>query len=384
MSRPAAVRTGDAGLPVIPKGHESGPGLPLRAPRGESADRLRIAMVAPVAQGLPPERSGSVESVTSLLVEGLVAEGHDVTLFATATSATSAALHATFERGYHEDVELWPWEVCELMNLAAAVERADEFDLIHYQAEYAPISLAFSRITRTPLVVTLHHAPTAPEVALWSRYPEAPFIAVSDVQASRLAGLRVLGTVHHGVDTTVFAPRGDPEDYLLFLGRFTEGKGVREAIDVARGSGERLLLAAPPNDYYERAVAPLVDGEQVVYVGELGPTDKAALLARARALLYPVQASEPFGLVLAEAMACGTPVAALRRGAVPELVDDGVTGRAFETLDELVAGLADVIALDRRRVRERAVERFGARRMVQQHVEIYSRLVAGRRAEHAR
>lgn len=370
MSRPAAMRLVDAGQQV----DQARP----------SAGRLRIAVVAPVAQSVPPQRSGSVESVTALLVDGLVADGQDVTLFGTGTSATSAALHATFERGYHEELELWPWEVCELMNLAAAVERSDAFDVIHYQAEYAPISLAFSKLTRTPIVVTVHHAPSPAEVALWSRYPDAPFIAVSHVQAKLLGGLHVVGTVHHAVDATVFAPRGEPGDYLLFLGRFTEGKGVLEAIDIARRSEVRLLLAAARNEYFERVVAPLVDGERVVYAGELGTRDKAALLAGARALLYPVQTSEPFGLVLAEAMACGTPVAALRRGAVPEIVDDGVTGRAFDTVDELVRGLPGVLALDRGTVRARAVERFGTRRMVEQHVEIYSRLGAGRRAERAR
>jgi glycosyltransferase involved in cell wall biosynthesis len=346
---------------------------------GESADRLRIAVVAPVAQSVPPARSGSVESVTALLVEGLVDQRHDVTLFATGSSRTSAKLHATFARGYHEDPDLWPWEVSELMNLAAAVERADAFDVIHYQAEYAPISLAFYWLSRAPLVTTLHHAPSAPEVALWSRYPEAPFIAVSRAQAELLGGLNVIGTVHHAVDTAVFAPRGEPEGYLLFLGRFTEGKGVLEAIEIARRTERRLLLAAATNEYYQRAVAPLVDGERVVHVGELGQPDKVALLAKADALLYPVQTGEPFGLVLAEAAACGTPVAALRRGAVPELVEDGVTGRAFATVDELVEGLPGVLALDRARVRARGVERFGAARMIEGHVNVYRRLVAERR-----
>jgi glycosyltransferase involved in cell wall biosynthesis len=367
----AGVPVVDAGRPVVPVGQQA-------------VRPLRIAVVAPVAQSIPPRRSGSVESVTALLVEGLVGDGHDVTLFAAATSETSAKLHATFERGYHEDPELWPWEVCELMNLAAAVERAAAFDVIHYQAEYAPISLAFSRLSPAPVVVTAHHAPSSAEVALWSRYPDAPFIAISDTQAQLLAGLRVVGTIHHAVDTTVFAPRGRPEDYLLFLGRFTEGKGVREAIDIARRAGMRLLLGAARNEYYDSLVAPLVDDENVVYLGELGTEDKARVLAGARALLYPVQASEPFGLVLAEAVACGTPVAALRRGAVPELLDDGVTGRAFESVEELIAGLPTVLELDRGKVRERAVERFGVRRMVEQHVDSYRTLVVGRRAERAR
>jgi glycosyltransferase involved in cell wall biosynthesis len=308
-----------------------------------------------------------------------VNEGHRVTLFATGTSKSPAELHVTFQRGYREDPELWPWEMCELLNLAAAVERADAFDLIHYQANYGPISLAFSKVTSAPLVVTLHHAPSEPEVALWSRYPDAPFIAVSDAQAKALAPLNVVGTVLHAVDTDVFTPAGEPAGDLVFLGRFTEGKGVVQAIDIARRSGQRLVLAAQPNEYYERVVAPLVDGDRIFYAGELATREKAALLANARALVYPVQSDESFGLVLAEAMACGTPVAALRRGPVTEVVDDGVTGRAFETLDALVAGLPGVLALDRKRVRARAVERFGRRRMVDEHVEVYRRLVSQRR-----
>jgi glycosyltransferase involved in cell wall biosynthesis len=349
-----------------------------REEAAQSARPLRIAMVGPVAQSIPPTRSGSVESVTALLTDGLVARGHDVTLFATGSSTTTAKLHATFPRGYHEDLDLWPWEVCELLNLAAAVERAAEFDVIHYQAEYAPISLAFTRLSATPVVVTVHHAPTSSEVALWSRYPEAPFVAVSEVQKKLLAGLDVVGTIHHAVDTRRFTPQPQPADYLAFLGRFTEGKGVLQAIDIARRTGMRLLLAAAKTEYYAEVVAPLVDGTQVVYAGELDLTEKISLLGRARALLYPVQGSEPFGLVMAEAMACGTPVAALRRGAVDEIVDQGVTGRVFETMEDLVDGLSSVLALDRGLVRARALERFGPEGMVEAHVEVYSRLARER------
>ncbi len=343
---------------------------------------MRIAVVGPVAQSIPPTRSGSVETVTALLTDGLVARGHQVTLFATGSSTTTAKLQATFSTGYHEDTSLWPWELCELFNLAAAVERAAEFDIIHYQAEYAPISLAFARLSPTPLLLTLHHAPTSPEVALWSRYPAAPFVAISAVQERQLAGLNVVGTIHHAVDTATFVLRPQPDDYLVFLGRFTEGKGVLQAIDVARRTGLHLMLAAAANDYYRDVVAPVVDGRQVVYAGEVDLAAKVTLLGGARALLYPVQSSEPFGLVMAEAMACGTPVAALRRGAVGELVDDGVTGGIFDSLDALVDGLPRVLALDRGRVRSRAVERFGPDRMVEAHVEAYSRLVTKRhRAE---
>jgi glycosyltransferase involved in cell wall biosynthesis len=335
---------------------------------------LRIAQVGPVATSIPPPRSSSVELMTSLLTEGLVARGHDVTLFATGTSHTRGSLHAIFPRGYAEDPSLWPWEACELYNVAAAVERAADFDVIHCQAMYWPMALPFSRLCPTPLVQTLHHAPSAPEVALWSRYREVPFIAISHEQARLLDGLTVAGVVQHAIDTDSFAFRGEPDDYLVFLGRFTEGKGVLQAIDIARRAGMRLLLAAAENEYYRDVIAKHVDGSRVVYVGEVDHERKVTLLGGARALLYPVQAGEPFGLVLAEAMACGTPVAALDRGAVGEVVDRGVTGGVFDSVDALVAGLPDVLSLDRGVVRRRGVERFGIARMIDEYVAIYERL----------
>lgn len=345
---------------------------------GRGVERLRIAQVAPVATSVPPVRSGSIETMTALLTDGLVSRGHDVTLFATGTSVTKARLHAIFAQGYHEDPAMWPWELCELFNVAAAVERADSFDVIHYQSEYFPMSLAYTRLSSTPMLQTLHHSPMATEVALWARYPDAPFVAISAEQARLLSGLNVVATIHHAVDTTTFLFRPDPEDYLLFLGRFTEGKGVLQAIDVARRTGMRLLLAAAENDYYRDRVAPLVDGRQIVYVGEVDQVAKVPLLGGARALLYPVQSGEPFGLVLAEAMACGTPVVALDCGAVGEIVDDRATGCVFTSLDALVEGLPRVLALDRSQVRALAVERFGVDRMVDAYVDVYSRLVAAR------
>ena len=337
--------------------------------------RLRLALVAPVAQSIPPTRSGSIESLTALLSNGLVAKGHDVTLFATGSSVTQAKLHATFPQGYQEDFSMWPWELCELFNLAAAVECASSFDIIHYQAQYSPMSLAYRRLSPTPILQTLHHAPTAPEVALWSRYPDAPFVAISKSQARQLTSLNVVAVINHAVDTAAFAFRPDPDDYLLFLGRFTEGKGVLQAIEISRRTRMRLMLAAAKNEYYQNVVAPLVDNHRVVYAGELEHDAKVTLLGGARALLYPVQAGEPFGLVLVEAMSCGTPVAALDRGAVNELVDEGITGSVFNSIDALVDGLSDVLALDRAQVRTRAVERFNLDCMVDAHVDLYSKLI---------
>jgi glycosyltransferase involved in cell wall biosynthesis len=340
---------------------------------------LRIAHVAPVATTIPPPKSGSVESMTSLLTEGLVARGHEVTLFATSDSTTSATLSSIYAHGYWHDENMWPWELYEMLNLAAAVERAREFDIVHYEAAYYPMSLAFTRLSPSPIVQTLHHSPTAAEVALWSRYPEAPFVAISNEQAKLLAGANVVATVLHGIDTDNFTFNESPDDYLLFLGRFTEGKGVLQAIAVARRVGMRLVLAAAEDDYYREKIAPHVDGVHVVYHGEADFPTKVKLFGGARALLYPIQAREPFGLVLAEAMACGTPVAALDRGAVREIVDDGVTGIVFGDLDQMAAGLNRVCALDRRRVRQRAVERFGVERMVNEYVAVYRRIVEAHR-----
>jgi len=339
---------------------------------------LRIAHIAPVATTIPPPKSGSVETMTSLLTEGLVARGHDVTLFATGDSTTAAKLHATYPHGYWHDLNMWPWELYEMLNLAAAVERAADFDVIHYEAAYYPMSLAFARLSPTPIVQTLHHSPSLEEVKLWSRYPEAPFVAISREQARLLDGLNVISTVLHGIDTDAFTFREQPDDYLLFLGRFTEGKGVLQAIEIARRVGMRLILAAAEDEYYRQHVAPHVDGRRIVYFGEADHAAKVSLYGGARALLYPIQSGEPFGLVLAEAMACGTPVAALDRGAVREVVDNGVTGAVYSNLEQMVNELPRVFDLDRRRVRERAVTRFGTARMVDEYVDVYRRLVDGR------
>jgi glycosyltransferase involved in cell wall biosynthesis len=340
---------------------------------------MRIAHIAPVATTIPPPMSGSVETMTSLLTEGLVARGHDVTLYATADSKTTARLNAIYPHGYWHDEHMWPWELYEMLNLAAAVERSNEYDIIHYEAAYYPMSLAFTRLSPTPIVQTLHHSPSAAEIKLWSRYPEAPFVAISREQARLLIGLNVVDTVLHGIDTDSFTFEPKPDDYLLFLGRFTEGKGVLQAIEIAKRVGMRLILAAAEGEYYREKIAPHVDGRNIVYYGEADFDAKVKLYGGARALLYPIQAREPFGLVLAEAMACGTPVAALDRGAVREVVDEGVTGMVFNDLEQMINDLPRVFDLDRRRVREQAVARFGVARMVNEYIAVYSRLVEAHR-----
>lgn len=342
--------------------------------------KLRIAHIAPVATTIPAPKHGSVEQVTALLTEELVKRGHDVTLFATGNTRTTARLHAVFPHGYWEDIDMWPWEHYELTNLAAACERADEFDVIHYQAAFYPMSLSFSRLVKTPMVHTLHHQPFPEQVELWSRYPEANFVAISEYQGSALVGLNCAATIYHGMDMNEFTFSDKPQDYLAFLGRFTAGKGVLQAIEIAKRAGERLLMAAPEDEYYHQFVKQHVDGEQIVYVGELDHAGKVELLCGAKASLYPNQIGEPFGLVLTEAMACGTPVAALNVGAVPEIVINGVSGYAASTLDDLIENLPDVYALPRAGVRKYAEERFSAQAMADGYEALYQRLVANREA----
>jgi glycosyltransferase involved in cell wall biosynthesis len=339
---------------------------------------IKIGHIGPVATTIPAAKNGSVELITALLTDELVARGHDVTLFSTARTQTKAKLHATFPAGYTEQPNvLWPWEMCELMNLAAACERWREFDVLHYQGAYYPMSIAFSKIIGVPMVQTLHHQPFSAQVEMWRRYPDTHYVAISKYQASALNGFNSVTTVLHGVDTANFPFGDEPEDYLVFLGRFTPGKGVLEAIEVARRTHTRLLMAAPECEYYRSIIRPHVDGKLIQYLGELDFRDKTRLLNGARALLYPIQEGEPFGLVLVEAMACGTPIAALNKGAVPEIVQDGVSGHLFETLDEMVDGLARVYTLDRAAVRRDAVARFDAATMVDGYEALYRRLVCG-------
>jgi glycosyltransferase involved in cell wall biosynthesis len=340
--------------------------------------KLRIAHIAPVATTIPAAKSGSVELVSALLTEELVRRGHDVTLFATGSTRTSARLHAAFPQGYWEDMNMWPWEHYELVHLAAACERADQFDVIQYQAAYYPMSIAFSRLIKTPMVHTLHHQPFPEQRDLWLSYPEANLVAISKFQRSALEGLNCAAVIPHGIDLENFPFSDATDDFLLFFGRFTEGKGPLQAIEIARRVGMRLLMAAPESDYYYEAVQPHVDGDQIVYLGELGHEEKTELIGRARAMLYPMQMGEPFGLVLIEAMACGTPVAALNKGAVPEIVVDGVSGYATETVDELIEALPKVMALPRAGVRRHIENHFSVQAMTDGYESLYTRLVVER------
>ena len=352
-----------------------------RAPTHRRAKNRNCALrIAPVATTIPPGKSGSVETMTSLLTEGLVARGHDVTLFATADSTTKAKLHAIYPHGYWHDENMWPWELYEMLNLAAAVERARDFDIIHYEAAYYPMSLAFARLSPTPIVQTLHHSPSTAEVALWSRYPGGAVrrhLERAGAPAQRPERRRDRAARHRHRQLRV--PGDSP---TTTCSSSAASRKARACCRRSRSpSASACASSSPPprTTYYREHVAPHVDGSRVIYHGEADFPAKVKLYGGARALLYPIQAREPFGLVLAEAMACGTPVAALDRGAVREVVDEGVTGIVFKDLEAMANDLSRVFDLDRRRVRERAVVRFGIARMVDEYVTVYRRLVEAHR-----
>jgi glycosyltransferase involved in cell wall biosynthesis len=338
------------------------------------SDRLRIALLAPVAAPVLPGDGESVEQLVSLLAEGLVARGHDVTLYATGNSQTSARLRWIHERGYDEAVDVWDWHRAESFHAALAFEHAAEHDVIH--AHNFNFALPFARVTDVPLVDT-PHTEIPPEVMrAYRRLTDVHVVAVSECQRQTLGGLPNVTVIPHGIAFDSFPASEEPGRHLLFLGRMLADKGPALAIRIAQASGLPLILAGPAQDGYDVREEPAVDGERIRWVGEVGPAMRNQLLAGAIALLFPLVYPEPFGLVLLEAMACGTPVLATELGAAPEIVEHGVTGYtapSWERLAELVPAAA---ALDRRLVRATAAGRFDAERMVDAHEALYRRVIA--------
>ena len=335
---------------------------------------MRIAQVSTLATPVAGTGSGSVEGLVWLLSRELTARGHEVVVFASAGSEPYGELVATVAAPYSHPGSFDDWQVAEWVNLCRAVEQSARFDVLHSHAYLWGLPL--EPLARAPMVHTMHVLPGDDQAALWAMTPDACVTAISRFQWSAYPDRRPAAVVPHGVDPARFTLREDPEDYVCYLGQFTPGKGPIEAIGVARELGMRLLLAGPESPYFSAAVEPLVDGRSVEYLGFLAGAERDRLLGGARALLYPIQYPEPFGLVQVEAMMCGTPVVAMRHGAVPEIVDDGLTGYGADSAEEFGRRVLDSFSLDRRRVRERAEQRFSADRMACQYLEIYERQAA--------
>ncbi|WP_109808905.1 glycosyltransferase family 4 protein [Sphingosinithalassobacter portus] len=330
---------------------------------------MRIAMIAPVAWRTPPRHYGPWELVTSILTEALVAEGVDVTLFATRDSETSGALDGVVPRGYEEDRSL-DAKVWEYRHLSHVFSRAGEFDLIHNQADFP--AHAFAPLVDTPMVTTIHGFSSPRILPMYKPFEDrVHYVAIS--AADRHKDLRYAATIHHGIRIEDFAFDARGSDDLLFFGRIHPDKGAAEAIAVAKAAGLRLHLYGIVQDkgYFEREVEPHVDGEQIVWHGPVGGEARIKALGNARAMLHLIDFDEPFGLSVVEAMACGTPVIAINRGSMPELITDGVTGFLVHDRGEAVEALEQIGEISRRACRNSVEERFTAQAMARKYLALY-------------
>jgi glycosyltransferase involved in cell wall biosynthesis len=337
---------------------------------------LRVAVLAPVAWRVPPRHYGPWEQFASLLAEGLVERGVDVTLFASGDSRTAGRLASVVPRGYSEDPDADP-KVSECLHIAHAFERAAEFDLIHNGFDFLP--LTYSELVETPVVTTIHGFSSPRIMPVYQRYDaSSAYVAISD--ADRHPSLHYLATIHHGIETDAFALHPAPGGYLLFFGRIHPDKGTVEAIDVAEQTGIPLILAGIVQDqrYFDELVAPRLDGDRVRYLGPVGPDERAELLGGADALLHLIAFEEPFGYSVVEAMACGTPVIAFPRGSMPELIEDGASGFLVDDVAGAVAAVGLAADVDRSAIRAQAVARFGIARMVDAYLDVYAAVIRNR------
>ncbi|MDQ2755031.1 MAG: glycosyltransferase family 4 protein [Actinomycetota bacterium] len=336
---------------------------------------MRIGVIASIAHRLPPRSYGPWEQIASTLTEGFVARGHEVTLFATADSVTTATLVPTAPAGYEEDgsVDAKVWGG---LHIASAFESAAGLDVLANHFDFLP--LTYSRLVSAPVVTTVHGFSSPAILPVFEAYDDiAHYVSISDADRSPL--LHYDATIHHGIDLADFTPvvGGAARAYLLFLGRIHPDKGTHRAIEVARRTGLPLVIAGIVQDqrYFEQQVRPHVDGAAVSYVGAVGPAERDRLLGGALALLHLIGFDEPFGLSVVESLACGTPVVAFARGSLPELVRDAVTGFLVTDVDSAVAAVGRVAGLDRGACRREAEQRFGADRMVDDYLALFEQVV---------
>jgi glycosyltransferase involved in cell wall biosynthesis len=335
---------------------------------------LKIAQVAPLAESVPPRLYGGTERIVSYLTEELVAMGHEVTLFATGDSRTSAELAAPWPRALRFDPGLRDTSIPHVLMLEEVYRRGSEFDVIHCHLDYCHFSLLNRQ--STPFLTTLHGRLDSPEVtALLRAFPGAPLVSISNNQQAFVPRANFVATVYHGLPVNLLEPQPVRPKYLAFLGRMSPDKGPERAIRIARQTGIPLKIAAKidqeDQDYFSKTIQPMIDSRTVEMQGEISEAQKAEFLSGAVALLMPIDWPEPFGVVMIEAMACGTPVVAFNRGSVPEIVDHGVTGFIVEDESEAVAAIGRVHTMSREMVRSHFQRRFTARRMALDYLDVY-------------
>ena len=342
---------------------------------------MRIAQVAPLFESVPPQLYGGTERIVSYLTEELMAQGHDVTLFASGDSVTSARLIPICERSLRLDPEGRDQLAQHVLMLEQVAQSAHHFDVIHFHVDY--LHYPMSRRSGYRHLTTLHGRLDLPELGpLYDEYDDVPVVSISDAQRASVPHAAWLRTVHHGIPRDLYQLHAEPGSYLAFVGRTSPEKRLDRAIEIARRAGIPLRIAAKVDpadrDYFREVIEPLLDGPHVEFVGEIGEAEKNEFFGNAIALLFPIDWPEPFGLVMIEAMACGTPVIAFPGGSVAEVIDEGLTGFIVDDVDAAVAAVQRVAGLDRAACRALFEERFAAWRMARDYVALYEELIARR------
>jgi glycosyltransferase involved in cell wall biosynthesis len=338
---------------------------------------MRIAQIAPLTESVPPRTYGGTERVVSYLTEELMAMGHDVTLFASGDSVTSAKLEAVWPCALRFDTTLRDAMAPQMLLMERVYQQAHEFDVLHCHLDYWPFSLLSRQ--PTPYITTLHGRLDLPELTpIYDCFDDAPLISISDAQRRPLPRANYIATVHHGLPPDLLTPRPVPREYLAFLGRICPEKSPDRAIRIARAAGMKLKIAAKVDrvdrEYFDTIIRPMIDGDQIEMIGEIDDTEKPGFLSGAKALLLPIDWPEPFGLVMIEAMACGTPTIAYPAGSVPEVIDHGVTGYIVADESAAVSAVSRLNRLSSAAIRDRFETRFTARRMAEDYVSVYRRL----------
>jgi len=343
---------------------------------------MRIAQIAPLTEAVPPTLYGGTERVISWLTEELVALGQDVTLFASGDSVTSAKLEPIWPRALRLDGTVRDGNALHMMMLEQVYQRSDEFDLMHFHLDYFPFSLMSRQ--PTPFITTLHGRLDLPEhQPVFTTFASMPIISISNSQRRPIPKANWVDTVYHGLPANLLTPHDVKPSYLAFLGRISPEKRVDRAISIAQRCGMPLKIAAKVDnadkDYFDELIRPLLNTSGVEFIGEIGDNQKSEFLSGATALLVPIDWPEPFGLVMIEAMACGTPVIAYNRGSVPEIIEDGLTGFVVEDEMSAAGAVRKIGSLSRQAIRQRFEERFSARRMAEDYLQVYRKLIDAKR-----
>ncbi|MDM9385834.1 glycosyltransferase family 4 protein [Chlorogloeopsis sp. ULAP01] len=349
---------------------------------------MRIAQIAPLWERVPPPGYGGTELVVGLLTDELVRRGHEVTLFASGDSITLAKLQSVHPRALRLDSTVKEYGIYEMLQLAWVFERAEEFDVIH--SHMGCSALPYTKLVNTPTVTTLHGIFTPDNEKMFQYAKSQPYVSISNAQREPRLGLNYAATVYNGIDVSShkFHPQPEEPPYLAFLGRISPEKGTHIAIQIAKQAGWRLKMAGKVDivdvEYFEQEVKPLIDGKQIEYLGEANHVQKNALMGGAVATLFTITWREPFGLVMVESMAAGTPVIAMNFGSVPEVIADGKTGFICNSIEECVNAVSKVTELDRYACREHVEKNFSVQKMVDGYEAVYRQLVAERLAQNGK